>query len=876
MPDAPYTAHVISHTHWDREWYRTFQVFRARLVEVTDALLDLLERDPDYKYFYWDGQTSVIEDYLEMRPHNAHRLREHFASGRLYTGPWFIQPDEFLVSGESFIRNLLLGRAQCREWGTSADVGYAPDAFGHISQMPQIFRDFGIDNAVLFRGVTTDQVDSEFTWQSPDGSSVLCIKMGDNNAYSNFYYRNRATFADTDFGVPIDPDRVAADGAALLADSVGERPNTEHLLWMDGVDHIFPQPRTPQMIRILNERLSARLKVVHSTMPTFLEAVRRAKPSLKTLTGELRHSNRAWKVQALLAHVASSRIHLKQRNHHCETLLERWAEPWCTFAWRLGEPYPSELLAAAWKQLLLNQPHDSICGCSIDQVHRDMLPRYDQCEQLAEVAIGNALYSIAAKVDTTPPATLDVVAAFVVFNPLGWDRIEEVVEAMIELPDADAPFSVGIACAGKPVACDVESMPPYTRLLQAPHDIPIGEKRWRALVRFRASVPAFGHAVYHVVSSDQEVAEPSVERGDNWLANEHLRVEVAPNGCLTLVDLATGRRLSGLLLFEDGGDLGDGYNYAAPKTDEVRTTVAEDAQMVWLKPEIVRSRLRYTLAWRVPATRNHDGQSSGVEQLWIDVTLALHPGERSLRIHLDVSNHAKNHRLRVLFPTGLRDAQGCVAEQAFDAVYRSVERPDCTGWKEPQPATAPQKTWVDVSDGKNGFCLVNVGTPEYELKDDSERTLALTLLRCTGRGVGTPEDQEDGQMIGIHRFDLALVPHDGDFASAKVWQQAHAFNVPMRAVQTTSHAGTMPATQSFLRWEPESLVGTAVKRSEKGDVMIVRAVNLGSTAVAPALTGCMALGRSERVRLDEEAVDVASSDLVPSRGIVTLRLPVAG
>jgi mannosylglycerate hydrolase len=162
------TLHLVSHTHWDREWYLTFQQFRLKLVQILDSLLDLLESDPDYKHFMLDGQTIVLEDYLEMRPERVSQIRQHVKSGRLLIGPWYVLPDEFLVSPEAILRNLLEGRRTARDYGGGMPVGYIPDPFGHIGQMPQILCGFGLDSACLQRGLADEPL--ECWWQAPDGS----------------------------------------------------------------------------------------------------------------------------------------------------------------------------------------------------------------------------------------------------------------------------------------------------------------------------------------------------------------------------------------------------------------------------------------------------------------------------------------------------------------------------------------------------------------------------------------------------------------------------------------------------------------------------------------------------------------------------------
>jgi alpha-mannosidase len=163
---------IVPHTHWDREWYAPFQVFRARLVRLLDELMPLLERDLSYARFLLDGQTVVVDDYLEVRPEAADTLRRLAAAGRLSVGPWMVLMDEFMVSGETIVRDLQLGLRRATDLGGAMQVGYLPDMFGHIAQMPQILRLAGFEHAVVWRGVPSTVTQTAFTWEAPDGSSL--------------------------------------------------------------------------------------------------------------------------------------------------------------------------------------------------------------------------------------------------------------------------------------------------------------------------------------------------------------------------------------------------------------------------------------------------------------------------------------------------------------------------------------------------------------------------------------------------------------------------------------------------------------------------------------------------------------------------------
>jgi len=160
-----YRAFIVPHTHWDREWYQTFQQFRIRLIDLINNLIDILENDKTFSDFTLDGQTIVLEDYLEIHPESREVLKKHITEGRIHVGPWHILPDEFLVSAESIVRNLFLGHKIAFEFGSVMKIGYIPDPFGYITQMPQILRGFGINSIIFWRGIEYDQSQgNEFIW----------------------------------------------------------------------------------------------------------------------------------------------------------------------------------------------------------------------------------------------------------------------------------------------------------------------------------------------------------------------------------------------------------------------------------------------------------------------------------------------------------------------------------------------------------------------------------------------------------------------------------------------------------------------------------------------------------------------------------------
>ena len=429
------TLHIVSHTHWDREWYKTFQQFRLQLVHLVDNLLVILDNDPTYLHFMLDGQTIVLEDYLQVRMANLPLLQKHIQENRILIGPWYILPDEFLVSPEATIRNLLIGRQVCSLFGQRMMIGYIPDPFGHIGQMPQILNGFHMDTACLWRGVPKE-FPTVFQWQAPDGSKVLLAHLHDG-------YGNIAHWP------AIDPDQSRID-LDKEVDKLEPINPTDQFLMMRGSDHLEPRPTLPEHIRYYNQQHGGDRVAVHSTLPAYLAAVTKyldkEQIQLPTLVGELRDTQKA----NLLPGVLSTRMWIKQRNHFAETMLERWVEPFSTWAEllkrgenaflpiqtvektsRLNDPGP--VIHQAWKLLISNHPHDSICGCSIDETHNDMISRFDQVDQISELITEQSLSAILSEIDTTDSNLSHQQGAVTVFNASPY-RKSELVSVSVDLP----------------------------------------------------------------------------------------------------------------------------------------------------------------------------------------------------------------------------------------------------------------------------------------------------------------------------------------------------------------------------------------------------------------------------------------------------------
>ncbi|MGQ9674702.1 MAG: alpha-mannosidase [Chloroflexota bacterium] len=840
------TAVVVSHTHWDREWYLPFQRFRIKLVDLIDSLLDILDSEPSYQYFTLDGQTVVLEDYLEIRPENRERLARHIRDGRILVGPWYVLPDEFLVSGESLVRNLLLGRLIAEPFGGVMPVGYLPDTFGHPSQMPQILRGFGLDSAVVYRGVQTDV--SEFIWQAPDGSSVLAVYLP--GGYCNAMQLTAA------------PHRFLARLPEIV-DRVKAMATNGTMLLMNGCDHLPPRREIQATIDEANRRLDNGVWLKQGTLPQYLERVKAAKPRLKTLQGEFRRPSPA----RVTPGVISSRMYLKLENFKSFTMLEKFAEPASALAWLLGADYPRAFLWQAWKYLLQNHPHDSICGCSIDAVHQDMMARFRWTQEIAGDLVDRGLEALASRVDSSASGED---AAFIVFNPLGQSR-SDYFSTCIDFLEPGVEFHVENR-HGEVVPYQVVSRGPMTMFYdpylkrveldgkQRPAMVAARKSETRAIAEagvwrqwrgeqveilvLPGQVPACGYATFSVApgratapSTDLRVAEGHVE-------NDLVRLAINQDGSFDVSDKRTGvvyRRLNAL---EDRGDCGDEYNYCPPPQDgsplcpEARPTI----RLVERGP--IRATFEVKSRIRVPRRLGEDRARRCQDSVACPVTayVSLLAGSPRVEVRLELTNLAEDNVLRVLFPTPIHTDVSHALGQ-FEVVTRPVRLPQEEIERQPGPDeemavnTYPHHAFVDVNDGVAGLAVLSRGLTEYEvMPGDQGVTIALTLLRSVGwlsrddlstryGHAGPALATPDAQCQGTHVFEYAVLPHAGAWPTANVPLEADRYIAPPRCAAIRGSDGRLPTEVSFIAVEPASLVLSALKKAEADDALILRLYN---------------------------------------------------
>ncbi len=886
--------YIVPHTHWDREWYLPYQHYRIRLTRLVKELLNILDNDPDYVSYHLDGQSSVLDDYLEIHPEDRERLRTRIVEGRIKVGPWYVQPDESLVSGESLIRNFALGIRKAEGMGGSLKFGYLPDMFGHISQLPQVLRGFGMSQAVFWRGLgeVAARSQSELTWEGADGSELFAYRLSNQLGYSELFH------------LYSDPGKAAEQIRGAVERHLAPASGIDTLLLMVGVDHMEPQRDLSRIIREATPLLPE-YELVFGTLDEFLneaERITHGKNLFKAF-GELRDTNRVTTgaFNFLLANVLSSRMYLKQANAQAQYLLERWAEPFSVIASDLGaSSYPTGLLEQSWTYLLQNHPHDSICGCSRDEVHRQMMTRFDWSTEISGQLRDEALYSLMAQIDASALPKERIV--FHAINPLERTR-RDIVMAELHLPANEPSFrTIDIYDSeGNRLPSQLLDVRPEFRCIHhhetgvrdmamlhnaAPPEergiLPGLEYSLKATIAFMPqTLPALGYATFTAVPNRKRVPERGIIVKGHSLENEWLKADVHFDGSITLYDKKSDQCYEGLLVFEDGGDGGDGYTYSAPLIDEVFTSRGIQAAVSVSADGEALGALRIERSWELPAALAPDRKRRASERrtcrLVTEVSLGVEDEWLGVKVTFD--NQAADHRLRVAFPTGLK-SETSWASAAFDLVERSVKvvQPDEEAWIEDAVGVFPNHGFAGITDasGKLGFAVAPLGLPECEVAADG--TLYLTLLRAVGylgspdpltivSGAGPNFPTPDGQCPGTHTFRFALVPHQGRPLEGEVWRKAHEHHLAVRTVQmrhavtvgeknATDGTGALPMTQSFLQLggERHPFVLSALKKADSRDSILIRLFNASDVTGRTTLRWWQKIGEAYSVDLAENRI----------------------
>lgn len=502
------------HTHWDREWYREFEVFRLRLLSVFDNVLDLLEnwRIP---CFYFDGQTSAIEDYLEMRPEKEELVRKLIKQKKLFIGPCYTLVDEFLTDGICFRKNLEIGMAYAKSLGCTDFLGYFADTFGHSKNIPAILQEFGIDKAVVWRGCP-DEIPSEFLFNGV--KTVNLVRGYFNDIFSqDLPVEKKAEFLEEHL------DKIA-------------KKSSDVLLMPIGADHLDVESDVAWQIREINHHLK-NYDIELSSPFRYFDLV---KNNFKFEWNEELRDNT---ITFILPGSHSARMKLKQYNTECSYKLDL-ANKFQIFGQKKYKTKNyNNVITYAYKLLLQNQAHDGICGCSADLVHQENITRYKKVLQIADTIIKEVIHDSGEKslVINLSNQTFSGIVQFESPVKYSDEEFEKIAVRM--------GFEDELLFNTKKIPITEDYKDIYTYLAEIENKTP-------SKLLSRTSKPCCGA----ISKSDLQIADTKIENSKIAL--------MVKNGEVILKDKKTDKTYTDFINFVDFIDNGDTYNFGPDEKDK--------------------------------------------------------------------------------------------------------------------------------------------------------------------------------------------------------------------------------------------------------------------------------------------------------------------
>lgn len=842
--------HVIPHSHWDREWYFTTSRSKVYLMKDLGDVLNTLENDPEFKYFMVDAQGSLLDDYIKWRPQDKERISKLVNDGRLVIGPWYTQTDQLVISGESIVRNMYYGMKRCESFGKYMNVGYVPDSFGQSGNMPQIYRQFGIEDTLFWRGVSDDMVKhTDYNWRGDDGSVVFTTQIP-----FGYYIGGN---------IPEEPEENEEFWQKECLEKAGGRSATRHIYFPNGFDQAPVRTNLPQLVKERNEK-DPENEYVISCIEDYIKDVKSENPELEEVQGELVIA----KHMRIHKSIFSSRSDLKVMNTQIQNYVTNVMEPLLTISYNLGNEYPHEAVAEIWKLLFENAAHDSIGSCISDTANEDVYVRYKQARDIAVNLVELHSRLIATNVKN------DADMAFTAINTLPQKRKDTVIVktyvpggkfAIIDEKGNDVDYTI---IKSRDLTDYVLSQ---TIMLDPSRKFYVPDQVLEVTMAIKANdVPALGYVQYSIDTqkdSHKETADKKV------LENKYYTIEVEENGSLTIVDKANNVTYKNQGILVENGDDGDSFNYSPPRKDmevfsnESKCTVKISGSDIYDQAEI-----HFDMV--VPADLDERAEGKVSVTMLVDMTVALRKDSKVIDFNVKVDNKGLSHRLCVLFDSQIVSAFN-YADQQFGLIKRpnyyekemklymesmnnKTEKKagiqelanwanDQSTWQEPPISIEPTQSYVSLTDGKTGIAVIPQGVREYEVLDDSK--IRLTLFRTYGfmgkenliyrpgrasgeRIIETPA----AQLLKEMEFNFGFTSYAGDINDSDIDTLAKQYNTNL---EVYTYAEFLNGRLIFSQREIEgqnakihslfetegNLVVSAVKKAEEDDGYIIRLYN---------------------------------------------------
>ncbi len=848
--------HLIPHTHWDREWYLPLGGLRARLVEMLDRLIEFLAQEPTVPGFLLDGQTALLEDYLAVRPERREQVSDLVRAGRISTGPWYILADEQIPCGESLIRNLQLGQFDCARLGRSMRVVYSPDAFGHPAVLPTLGREFGVDRAVVWRGLGDQATGGKdlFRWRGPDGGEIVTYHLPPDGY-------------EIGSNLLVSPEKLG-EAWKRVASAVLSRAGSVHVAVLVGADHHGVDPRLPALARRL-AAIDDSVDFRFSSLDEYFAAAATSVGDLKSIEGELRWSyGYTWTLQGTHA----TRAQVKRRNSALELLLIRQAEPLTAL---VGLSHPRSepaIIRQAWRELVQCHFHDAICGCCHDAVTRAVSVRMDDVESAGREVVRTTLDTLVGHDPDLARDGAPTKPRLIVWNGAARARGGVMVaeatyfvrDILVGPPGSRVPgkgkgyqpFALTEAGSGMTVAVQVLSIEPSMERRDGARHYP--DQDQVELVRFAFPLPrgvnGFAVREFEPVASNEDPLEDFTAASREGIWNGRVSATVDRLGRVSLEDPASGERYPALFQIESELDLGDTYSFC-PAPDSKR----------WKPNRPVRPRIEAAgplvsgLSWR---TRFMCGEAATRRrgQVNVESQIEIAGDSPAVRYRIRLDNQALNHRLRLRLPTGIRKAAALAGAQ-FGSINREPVKVSKALKAEWPVATAPAHRWVAVGKKTRGLALFAPGFFEYQWTADGD--LLITLLRAVGElsksdlpsrpgHAGWPTATPLAQCLGEETIELGVAPiREDDLGHPdrmeQIWEDL--FVPPTtRWIRGSTVLPVEPGAGFEL--EGEGLVFSSCVGGEQAGELILRCFNHQEHSVEGVWRFTVPVVRARRIRAD--------------------------
>lgn len=902
---------VVSHTHWDREWRYPLYRSRFNLVQFMEKLIDLLESEKGIDHFVLDGQSVIIEDYLEIVPQMRERIVALITKGKLAIGPWYTLPDLFPVSGESLIRNLQKGIALSKEYGYSPTVAYTTFGWGQSAQLPQLYKAFNLNFVIVAKHVSPQRVPQiEFIWRSPDGSELLASRLG-KDARANFYFNTylplrygvdykgseyRFTWGESLVFKSAQSKREDEDFQTLIGkggyfseqleqrvlsawDGFNDTTLKECRLLLNGTDSTDAQSLLPTIIEDSN-KLETTPHLIQGSLELYRDTIvpKLDFNTLQVVEGVLRDGP----VSSVTGNALATRIPIKQMNALMENSLTRVCEPLVAIAHTIGGKIScaDEFLKIGWDYLLKSQCHDSLNGVGQDKIAEDTLSRLSQVEEITQVLSDSAIGEIIKQLDCSPFKADDLL--LFVYNPLPYKR-EESITFSINLPKKRKGWTITLK--------DKNSRKIPVQIIERKERlVAVNDPDARAWtydsenIRAVASIGEVGGMGWELYAveveqefernriwpPEREQSAQSIATSPYQLENNYLRATVQENGALTLYDKENNEEYRDLLLFEDSGDVGDYWIYSAPYNNKVITSKGSHAHITLLQNGPLEAIISISLELHVPkraeivqhGLTNEGYRADEMSVMSLSHIISLRKNEKFLRITTSIDNSAMDHRLRIRLPLPFKATTSTsmthfyVDQRSSDP--QSIYGKDGVWW--PEMETHPMRGFADVHNSTIGLAILTDSFMEYEVESSTTNSsLLLTAFRSVRNKICTEfrtyshhAQQTGGQLLQPLQFTYAILPHSGTTEEAHIVRYSELFlQKPLVYQMGGKTNGTISGSHSIGELDSPYIHISAFKQNEKESAVVMRLWNSSGTKQTTTFKSELPLLEAHYISIDE-------------------------